>query len=189
MHIKKWQKLYTLQHYGFGNDHKKYYGIDHDRVISPGGAEVDYFVLRISPHSVVIAVTPEQKILCVRQHRYATNEVTIELPMGNSDGGDLLIAARRELEEETGYTAIDLKEIGKYQEANGIAEFWGHVFFTKNAVLAEKPAQDPEDKNLIELCSYTVPEIQQMIAQGHITDASSICAFSIAYFGGKLSNI
>jgi 8-oxo-dGTP pyrophosphatase MutT (NUDIX family) len=189
MPLQKWQKLYTLQHYAFGNGRKKFYGVDHDRVISPGGIEVDYYVLRMTPHAVVIAVTPEHKILCVRQHRYTTGEVTIELPMGNSDGGDLLIAARRELEEETGYTAKDLKEIGKFQEANGLAEIWGHIFLTQNAVLADNPAKDSEDKNLIELCNYSVAEIQQMIAYGQITDASSICAFAIAYFQGKLTNI
>lgn len=189
MHLQKWRKLYTLQHYSFGNSHKKFYGVDHDRVISPGGIEVDYFALRVTPFSVVIAITPDQKVLCVRQHRYTTNQITIELPMGSSDGGDLLIAARRELEEETGFTSKDLKEIGRYQEANGFAEFWGHVFFAKNTKVADKPAQDPEDKNLIELCQYTVPEIRQMIAYGKMTDASSISAFAIAYFQGKLTNI
>ncbi len=189
MPLRKWQKLYTLQHYRFGNTHKKYYGVDHDRVISPGGIEVDYFVLRMTPFSVIVAVTPEQQILCVRQHRYTTNQITIELPMGNADGGDLLIAARRELEEETSFTASDLKEIGKFQEANGIGDLWGHVFLTQNALVAKKPAQDPEDKNLIELCYYSVAEIRQMIACGHMTDASSISAFAITYFQGKLTNI
>ena len=188
MTLKKWQKLFTLKHYRFGNAHKTYYGVDHDRVISPGGVEVDYFFLRITPFSVIIAVTPERQILCVSQHRYTTNEITIELPMGNCDGGDLLIAARRELEEETKFTSANLKEIGKFQEANGIAESWGHVFITSEAVPTEKPAQDPEDKNLIELCSYTVPEIRQMISSGRITDASTICAFAQADYQGHFKD-
>ena len=184
MPLQQWQKLYTLQNYRFGNKNKKYYGIDHDRVISPGGIEVDYFVLRVTPHAVVIAKSPGGQILMVRQHRYTTGEVTLELPMGNADGGDLLLAARRELEEETGFTAQDLKMIGKYQEANGIAEIWGHVFFSRQAEMAKNPARDDLDKDAIVLCPYPVDVIRQMIADGRITDNSTICAFAIADYQG-----
>ncbi|MFZ6015643.1 MAG: NUDIX domain-containing protein [Patescibacteria group bacterium] len=180
MPLEKWKKLYTLQRYSFGRENKKYYGVDHDRVISPGGIEVDYFVVRLTPHAVVIALSPAGSILMVRQHRYTTGEVTLELPMGNSDGGDLLLAARRELEEETCFTASDLKQIGKFQEANGIAEIWGHVFLSRQAEPAKVPGRDELDKDAIELCSYHVAEIRHMIADGRITDASSICAFAIA---------
>lgn len=184
MPLETWKRLYTLNHYAFGNRDKKFYGVDHDRVISPNGSERDYFVVRVTPHAVVIAQSPGGQILMVRQHRYTTGEVTLELPMGNADGGDLLLAARRELEEETCFTAQDLKMIGKFQEANGIAEIWGHVFISRQAEIAKNPARDELDKDVIVLCPYPVNVIRQMIADGRITDASTICAFAIADYQG-----
>jgi len=184
MQFGTWRKLYTQHHYSFGNQNKKFYRVDHDHVISPGGHECDYFVVRIAPHAVVIAQNNGGQILMVCQHRYTTGEVTLELPMGNSDGGDLLLTARRELEEETCFTAQDLRMIGKFQEANGIAEMWGHVFISHKIEIAKNPAQDEMDKNAIVLCAYSVGVIRQMIADGRITDASTICAFAIADYQG-----
>ncbi len=114
-----------MRHYRFKNRHKTFYTVDCDRAMSPGGAEVEYFVIHVTPFSVVMAMISDYKVVCVRQHRYPTNEVTIKLLMGNSDNEDLLLAARRELEEETGYRSRETKEIGKFQEANSIAEMWG----------------------------------------------------------------
>ncbi len=182
--MKKWQKIKTLKRYSFGIGDREFYGLDHDQVITPGGADGEYFVIRNSPHSVIIPIRPGGIILLVRQHRYATDEVTLELPMGNSDGGDLLLAARRELEEETGHTG-HFAEIGKFQEANGIAEIWGHIFIAHEVVQASNPASDPMDKDLIELCPYTIQYVRKAIAQGEITDASTICAFAIADYQGR----
>jgi 8-oxo-dGTP pyrophosphatase MutT (NUDIX family) len=178
--MNRWQKVRTF----FRMNLRKNYRVDRDQVIMPSGKMGEYYVVRLQPHSVIIAIKPDGKILMVRQHRYPTDEITLELPMGNSDGGDLTLTARRELEEETGYTADEFQRLGKFQEANGIAEIWGHVFLARHITISENPAKDPEDKNLIELCAFTPKEIKDMIADGHITDASTICAYAIADYRG-----
>jgi ADP-ribose pyrophosphatase len=78
------------------------------RLITP------YHVLEYPDWVNVVALTPALEIVLVRQYRHATSEILLELPCGAlaSRGEDALSAAARELEEETGYVARELVEIG-----------------------------------------------------------------------------
>lgn len=84
-----------------------------DRVLLPNGESIDEFFVWEYPEWVnVVAVTPEKKIVLIRQYRYAINEVFYEIPAGVHDNPKetRLEAAQRELLEETGFGG------GKWQE-------------------------------------------------------------------------
>lgn len=172
--MKKWQKLRTLENHPYGT----YYKVDSDEVITPGGQPGNYFVIRLAPHSVIIPIDSDGNIYMVRQHRYPTNQITLELPMGNTDGQDPLETAKRELEEETGLTAESWEYLGRFQEANGIAEIYGHIYLAHGISKAPNPRQDKLDKNLFELVTFSEQQIRTMILDGTIEDASTICAFA-----------
>ena len=77
-----------------------------DRVRLPGGAVIDeYFVLEYPAWVKVVAVTPGDRVVLVRQYRHGLGRVGVELPAGVVELGDPSpeAAARRELLEETGY--------------------------------------------------------------------------------------
>ncbi|MBA3700249.1 MAG: NUDIX hydrolase [Planctomycetes bacterium] len=84
------------------------------------------FVRRHKASAVVaiIAVTPAEELLLVEQHRVPVGASVIELPaglVGDEDAGeDLLIAANRELDEETGWTAKDLRIINRGPSSAGL---------------------------------------------------------------------
>ena len=84
------------------------------------------FVRRHKASAVVaiIAVTPAEELLLVEQHRVPVGASVIELPaglVGEEDAGeDLLIAANRELDEETGWTAKDLRIINRGPSSAGL---------------------------------------------------------------------
>ncbi len=73
---------------------------------------------------VIIAVTPADEVLLVEQHRLPVGASVIELPaglVGDEDAGeDLLVAANRELDEETGWTAKDLHIINRGPSSAGL---------------------------------------------------------------------
>ena len=86
-----------------------------DEVIEPSGAKVRRDIVR-HPGSVVILALDERKkepsVLLIRQYRYAANQELWELPAGRIDEGeDALTAAKRELAEETGYSASEWKQV------------------------------------------------------------------------------
>ncbi len=180
--MKKWQKIETreVQRYG------KFYRVETDQVLTPGEKETTYSVVRLHPHSVIIPLDKNGSIYMVKQHRYTTDQVTLELPMGNTDGEDPLEAAKRELEEETGLTSEHWEKIGRFQEANGIAEIYGHVFLARDVHPLENARRDELDRDLFEIVTHTFSEIQNMIADGTIEDASTICAIAQASFSQKL---
>ncbi|MBE9125357.1 MULTISPECIES: NUDIX hydrolase [unclassified Coleofasciculus] len=79
-----------------------------DKVELPSGILIDDYFVNVRPDIVLIlAVTPEREIVFVRQYRHGVGEILLELPGGSFDPQleDSLSAARRELEEETGYVA------------------------------------------------------------------------------------
>ena len=79
-----------------------------DRVLLPNGGEAFREVVRHPGAVVVLPLLPDGRVVFVRQHRYPTDEVLIELPAGKLDSGEEpSVCAGRELEEETGWRAAD----------------------------------------------------------------------------------
>jgi ADP-ribose pyrophosphatase len=78
-----------------------------DEVELPNGTVLDaYYVRESNGFVIVVALTPERDVVLVRQYRYGVDDVIVELPAGSIDEGeDPLDCAKRELAEETGYTA------------------------------------------------------------------------------------
>ncbi len=78
---------------------------------SPNAAP--YFALETSDYVSVVALTQNDELVLVRQYRPAVEERTLELPSGHVDRGETpIVAAARELMEETGYVADTIEEIG-----------------------------------------------------------------------------
>ena len=83
--------------------------------------------------SAVLPVTREGKILLIKQFRYPIKDVTIEIPAGKKDEPDEdgLICAKRELEEETGYTSKDISRIIDIHNCLGYSDELIELFVAK----------------------------------------------------------
>lgn len=146
--------------------------VKQERVVLVNGKEAGRDVV-VHPGAVaVVAVTPENKIVLVRQYRHPVGEALLEIPAGKLDKGeDPEHCARRELEEETGYLAGRLKQLTAIYTTPGFCNEKITIFL---ATELAKTAQHLDDDEFLNREYCTFQEAQQMIADGRIHDAKSI---------------
>lgn len=125
----------------------------------------------------VLAVTPEDKIVLVKQYRKAIEKISYEIPAGKleiGEDGSELSAALRELEEETGYTG-DLSLLYEFYTAIGFCNEKIKLYEAKNLRKLENPRPMDEDET-IELLELTYEECVAMVKSGEIEDAKTLIA-------------
>jgi ADP-ribose pyrophosphatase len=156
-----------------------------DHVQEPGGIRTRRDVIRHSGSIVVLAVddkteNPRQKkreleplILLERQYRHAAQSMMWELPAGRIDEGESpLAAARRELLEETGYTAKSWKRILHFYVSPGFLDETMTIFLARG--LTAGVAQ-PEADEKISTRFFPMADARKMALNGRIRDAKTIC--------------
>ena len=148
-----------------------------DRAVSPRtGMEHDFFILESSSWVNVIPVTEGNDVVLVRQYRHGIGAVTLEIPGGLVEASDTpMEAARRELEEETGYRAADMVLLGSVHPNPAIQNNLCHTFLARDARAAGMQSQDEKEDIEIVLCPLA--EIPRLIRDGTITHALVLAAF------------
>lgn len=178
--IKKWQKIRTQESYQCG----MFYRVDKDQVVTPGGKNSTYYVVRKSPVVTIIAIDQDGYFYLTRQHRYAVNRFSLEFISGGSENGTILASAKRELEEEAQLTSKKWKKIACFDEANGISDIKTYVFIAENVTKKIVAKKDPLDENLHETKKVTYADLRTLIATNKIMDSLSLAAFAIAEVKG-----
>lgn len=126
----------------------------------------------------ILAVTPEGKMILVKQYRKAIERAIYEIPAGKLELGEedtLEDAALRELEEETGYTSDKLTLLADFYSAIGFCNERIRLYLADNLIKVENPRPMDEDE-VIELSEVTLEEAMNLIATGEICDAKTIMA-------------
>ena len=130
--------------------------------IHPGGA-------------VVIPVTEKGKLVIVTQFRYPFQTTLLEFPAGKLDiDENPLDCAVRELEEETGYKAAKVTELGKIYTAQGYCTETLHIYVAQE--LKQGDHKREEGEHGMEIYEFDIAEIENKIRSGEIIDAKTICA-------------
>jgi ADP-ribose pyrophosphatase len=120
-----------------------------DSCVMPSGRVVEpYYVLEYPDWVNVVAVTPDQQVVLVRQYRHALGEVLLELPGGCVDSADVSLeaAVRRELSEETGYSAGEVIRVGELSPNPATHDNLVHSFLAANCVKRSEPSPDPQEE-------------------------------------------
>ncbi len=123
---------------------------------------------------VVILAVKDDKILLVKQFRYPLKEVMFELPAGKLEAGEVPFeAAKRELEEETGYCANTWTPLGYVYTSPGYSD---EKLYLYKAEDLEFTRCHPDEGEIIEAFEYPVSDVLKMVQTGVINDAKTLCA-------------
>jgi ADP-ribose pyrophosphatase len=151
--------------------------VTRDEVEEPGGVRARRDIVHHTGSVVVLAVDESQstpRILLERQYRHAANDYLWELPAGRIDPGEKpLPAAKRELLEETGYTAAHWRRIFNFYASPGFVAETMSVYL---ATGLHAGVAQPEDDEMIQLRVVPLPTALGMVLRGTIRDAKTICS-------------
>jgi ADP-ribose pyrophosphatase len=137
-------------------------------VIHPGGV-------------AILALTDDERVLLVRQYRHAVGRICLEVPAGTLDRDeagqreDPLLAARRELAEETGYQAADWQLLARFFTAPGFATEEMHLYLATGL----SPAGEgigPEPDERLELTELPAADALALVDRAEVEDAKTLIA-------------
>jgi ADP-ribose pyrophosphatase len=153
----------------------KLFRITEDHAVDPGGFEIRRSIVQHAGSAVMMAVDARGRVLLVRQYRLPARAMLWELPAGRLDPGETpLRAARRELEEETGYRARRWRKLLSFYPSPGYVSEKMTVFVATDLIAGE--ARPMEDER-IRCRWFTRRELERMIRAGRLQDGKTIAAF------------
>lgn len=144
-----------------------------DDIILPDGKSAIRECVRHSGGAAVLCVI-DKKVLLVKQYRYVYGKEIYEIPAGKLTAGeDPEDAARRELEEETGYRAEKLVRALEIYPTPGYTDEVIHIYFAKDVHFT---AKNPDEDEFINCGFFYIDDVLKMIDSGEICDAKTVAA-------------
>lgn len=155
-----------------------------DEVLLPGGEKSVREWIDHPGAAAVIPLLPENRVVLVRQFRYAVDRETLEIPAGKMDPGESpRQCAERELAEETGFSGGSFQKIGSFITTPAFTNERIHLFLTKNPVPGKT---GPDEGEYVNTAILEVAEVLKMIDREIIVDAKTIIAFLLAQRKGLI---
>ena len=153
-------------------------GLRVDTVELPSGRKTKREIVEHGGVAAIVVIDSENNVLLVRQYRKPVERVLLEIPAGGMESGeDALVCARRELEEETGFSAERWEELGFFYTSPGFCTEQMHLYLATELRPAKRDGDDDENIELVRVPLASVPEL---IASGEVCDAKSIAGLLIA---------
>jgi ADP-ribose pyrophosphatase len=168
--------------------HGRVFNVVSDEVQEPEGVTARRDIIR-HPGSIVVLALDDSgrtpRLLLERQYRYAADMRLWELPAGRIDPGeDQLTAAKRELLEETGFTARKWRKALSFYASPGFLDEVMHVFLARGL---EKGQARPEDDERIRVHFFPLPRVVKMALSGKIPDSKTLA--SVLWLEKKLPQL
>ena len=169
---KKWKTLGTKQIFG-----NRIFGFREDTVKSPKTDNTHPVWVMDAPTWVnIIPITKEKKVIMIKQYRFGSQEISLEIPGGMVDAGeDTQSAATREMKEETGYESEEVHAIGKISPNPALMSNHTYSYVAYNV----KKTGDQQLDNMedIEVLEVDLNQIPTLITNGEIDHSLVVSAF------------
>lgn len=154
--------------------HGSFLRVDKVDVVLPNGKPAAREVIRHPGAVALVALSDEGKVLLVRQYRAALERVTLEIPAGKLElGEDPQLAAVRELEEETGYTAERLDYLMPVACAAGYSDEVIHLYMTTGL---HKGEAHPDEDEFVAAEWVDLETLVDSVLDGRIEDSKTVIA-------------
>lgn len=152
--------------------HGKWLKITHDTVELPNGKTAYREYIKHSGAVAVIAITNDNQIIMEYQYRHPARQIMLEIPAGKLElGEDLLLAAKRELEEETGFTSNNWLQLGSCLPCIGYSTEKITYYLATNLISGHAK---PDDGEFIETVIMDIDECFNLAYSGVITDSKTL---------------
>ncbi len=151
-----------------------------DRIELPNGVTGEWEHIQHPGGALAVPVAPDGRLVLVNQYRFPTRGCILEFPAGTLEVGEApMKTIAREIEEETGYRAGKLVDLGEFFLAPGYCDEIIYAFLATELVqlATQPPGDDDED---IRVVLMTPSEFEQAIHGGEPVDAKSIAAYFLA---------
>jgi len=159
------------------------FDVVNDEVRLPDGTETEFDYVHESPAAVVLPLTDDGEVVVIEEYRHAVDRVSRGLPAGSiEDGEEPARAARRELAEETGYTAGAVEHLVTVEPTNGIADSVHHHFLARGCT--PDGEMDLDFNESIRVLTVPYAEFRDAVLAGDLRDGRSALAVLYHEAGG-----
>jgi len=155
-----------------------WFNLRQDELTLPDGSDITYTVVEHPGYAMVVPLLDDGRVVMERVYRYTVGKTLFECPSGGLDGEAPEVAARRELEEETGYLAGRLESLGRYFGSSGISDEAIHLFLATGCTTGGRVELEPTEEIEVEL--VPLEQLVEASLRGEIENAPSAFALLLA---------
>ena len=153
-----------------------------DRIIAKNGFEMVHSTVSMPDFSIIVPVLDNDRLVMIWNYRHAIDGWELELPAGHLENGENPeVCARRELEEETGYSAHSWKMLGWFHPSPGTSSQKAYAYLARN--LSEGSYNREPYEVGMEVKTLTIREAYKLLWRGEIVHSPTASALGIAQPG------
>lgn len=183
---KSWKRLSRKKVFEARDGRTVYMELFQDKVRTPKGRTLRYTHYYSSDVVVVVPFLDTERVVMIKQYRYPLDKVMLEFPAGHVEKGESRFAtARRELKEETGYTARRIEHVYDYHPSVSKSRQTVHVFRATGLADGITNHDSTEDINVKVV---KLRDLERMIAGQKVENAGTLVAYLLCCTGMKINH-
>jgi len=152
------EKIYELK--------SKKFSFEINRIQLPNGLEGEYGYIKHPGAALAVPITKDNKVITLRQYRFAVSRYLLEFPAGTLEIGETPInSIKREIQEETGFSANTWDELGTLVPAPGYADEEIYLFLARDLSKLNSEVKGDLDED-IKVLILDPNELDNLISSG-----------------------